>query len=295
VTWGTSTATSFLSKTSDGLPCHHPFQLSTAAMKALDNGSSLETGTISMTTALNAASSAKASRQESASISFTPMTASTIANYFTGNSTQGCSASLGVGEIFDVLAAGFQFGNTMTLQSAATRLTLTGQDSIDYSTVIPPSADAPLNNLPPPVIGGGNWTWGSSGGPDLPASSFSFNLAPPIQISGGAPVSVQSGQDQTITWNGSSYDSGEILQLSLSDQNFGPPTIVCYAPARTGGLTIPGNMLTQFSPGGVGTLSVSVTESGGSIPHANLNLSDGTPLLMLVLRGSTDTRPVDFK
>jgi len=296
VTWGTSTATSFLSKTSDGLPCHHPFQLSTAAMKALDNGGSLETGIISMTTALNAASSAKASRQESVSILFLPLTASTMANYFTASSMQGCGTTTGAGEIFDVLSGGVQFGSTMTFQSAATTLTLTSPNpSFEYSTVIPPSADAPLNNLPPPVIGGGNWTWSSSGGPDLPASSFSFNLAPPIQINGGAPVSIQSGQDQAIIWHASSYDSGATLQLSLSAQNFGPPSIVCYAPAQTGIFTIPGKMLTQFTPGGVGTLSLSVTESGASIPHANFNLSDGAPLLMLVNRGSTDTRPVDFK
>ena len=36
VTYGTQSVTSFLSKTSDGLPCHHPFQLSVAAMTQLD-------------------------------------------------------------------------------------------------------------------------------------------------------------------------------------------------------------------------------------------------------------------
>jgi hypothetical protein len=104
-----------------------------------------------------------------------------------------------------------------------------------------------------------------------------------------------SSQDQTITWNGSAYDSNAILQLSVS-QNLGiSPAVVCFAPAQSGALTIPANLLAQFSPGGVGTLSVSVTESGAGIPVANFTLADGSALLMLVSRGSTDTRPVDFK
>jgi uncharacterized protein (TIGR03437 family) len=60
VTYGTQSVTSFLSKTSDGLPCHHPFQLSVAAMQLLDRGSSIETGMITMTTGIEAASSHRA-------------------------------------------------------------------------------------------------------------------------------------------------------------------------------------------------------------------------------------------
>jgi hypothetical protein len=62
--------TSFLSKTSDGLPCHHPFHLSVAALQLLDRGSSIETGVITMTTGIEAASSDRASRQESAQVQY---------------------------------------------------------------------------------------------------------------------------------------------------------------------------------------------------------------------------------
>jgi hypothetical protein len=183
----------------------------------------------------------------------------------------------------------------MTLHNATTTLTLTSSGGFDYTTAIPPSSDAPLSALPAPVIGGGQWTWSSPGGSDLPASNFNFNLAPPIQINGGAPVSISSSQDQTIAWNGGAYDATAILQLSVSQNPGFSPSVVCFAPAQSGALTIPANLLTQFGPGGVGTLSVSVTESGAGIPAANFTLSDGSPLLMLVSRGSTDTRPVDFK
>lgn len=291
----TSTLSSFLSKTSDGMPCHHPFGLSVTALKALALGQSVQTGMISMTTALTAVSADRASRQENANVTVLPMAASDIARYFTASRLQGCGGAPSAGAVFSVLGSGPQLGATMTLRDTKTTLTLPSPSGFAYTTTIPPASDAPLNALPAPAIGGGKWTWSSSGGSDLPASNFSFNLAPPIQINGGAPVSMSSSQDQTITWNGTAYDSSAILQLSVSQNPAFSPSIVCFAPAQSGALTIPANLLGQFSPGGVGTLSVSVTESGAGIPAANFTLSNGSPLLMLVSRGSTDTRPVDFK
>jgi uncharacterized protein (TIGR03437 family) len=295
VIWGAGTASSYLSKTSDGMACHHPFHLSTTALQTLDMGGSVQTGLISMTTALNAPSSSRASRQENAVITFTGFQASEIANHFTPGPAQGCGGASSPGFFAYISGTSLQLGDTMTLQSASTTLKLTDTLFPQYSTTIPPSADAPLNSLPAPVIGGGLWTWSSSGASALPASSFNFNLAPPLQINGGAPVSIQPGQDQTITWYSGGFDSGAILQLSVSANDFAPPSVLCFAPAEAGTLTIPGSALAQFTSGGVGTLSASVYESGAAIPHANFILSDGTPLLMLVIRGSTDTRPVDFK
>ncbi len=84
------------------------------------------------------------------------------------------------------------------------------------------------------------------------------------------------------------------MQLSLSAGNFGPASIMCFAPAQGGALTIPANLLRLFTPGGPGVLSAAVDESGAWMPHANFQLIGG-PLLMLVSAGSTDTRPVDFQ
>jgi uncharacterized protein (TIGR03437 family) len=292
--WAASTFTSFLSKTSDGMPCHHPFGLSVTALKALDLGQSVQTGMISMTTALTAVSADRASRQENANVTVLPMAASDIARYFTASTLQGCGGAPSSGFLASILSSPVHLGDTLTLRDATTTLNLQW-NGFEYMTMITPSGDAPLTTLPAPVIGNGQWTWSSSGGSDLPGSNFSFNLAPPIQINGSAPVSMSSRQDQTITWNGGAYDSNAILQLSVSQNPGIPPAIVCFAPAQSGALMIPANLLMPFSPGGVGTLSVSVSESGAGIPAANYTLSDGSPLLMLVSRGSSDTRPVDFK
>ncbi len=288
VTWGAGAATSYLSKTSDGSPCQHPFGLSTADLSTLDSGGSIEVGSISMTTALNAADANHASRQAAANIGFTELNAADIANYFVTAPPQGCAAAVPLSpteEFVGALASPFE--GPMTLQNGATKLNL---QSPEYSVTIAPSGDAALNSLPAPAIDAGTWTWSSSGTRSVPGLSFNFNLAAPVQLNGGAPIVIRTSQDQTITWNGSAYDSSAALQLTLGGWVL--PSIYCYAPAQAGSITIPAAMLEQFAPGGTGELSVSVTESGGGIPHATFPAPN---VLMLVLWGSTDTRPVDFK
>jgi uncharacterized protein (TIGR03437 family) len=289
VTWGGSTAAAFISKTSDGMACHHPFGLSTQVLQTLDSGGTVETGLISMTSALSAASADHASRSEQAVVSIIPLSAAQVAGYLTPNPAANCGASGGLLPNFDSSIFGpLQFGSTMTLQHGATTLQLpTG--GAEYSITIPATVDAPLNHLPAPVFGAGAWTWSASIG------EFSFNLPAPVQINGGAPIRIQTDQDQTITWNGGGFDAGAMMQLSLSAGNFGPPSIACSVAAQSGTLTIPANLLRPFTPGGVGALSAGVGESGAWMPHANFQLSGGVPLLMLVSAGSTDTRPVDFQ
>jgi len=292
VTYRTQAVTSFLSKTSDGLPCHHPFQLSVSAMKLLDSGSQIQTGEIALTTGIQAPASDRASRQESAQFLGLYLSASTIANYFIGAAAtpaQPCAIDLSIGVVGAFLEGGFDPTTlgTITLQSAASTLTLPWTN--------PQPVDSPLNDLPPPVIAGGNWTWSTSGGSDLAASSFAFVLPPPVQIAGSVPVTVNRSQSQTIAWNGSGFDSNAALQLSLTSQYPGSPVLTCRVPAQTGTLTLPSNLLAQFNAGSAGAVSVSVTESGTGIPHAQFNQLDGSPLLTIVSWGSTDARPVDFQ
>lgn len=295
ITWDGSTASSYLSKTSDEMPCHHPFGLSTSALQALDNGGQLQTGMISMSSALTAASAQKASRQETAGFTTSYLVASGIANYFLASAVQGCgaqSASFVPNEILAVI--GSPASGSMTLQSGTTTLTLTSSPTqvFGYSASLPPAADAPLNNLPQPVISGGQWTWTNpASGDGLPAASFNFSLPSPIQLNAGAPISIQTGQDQTIAWNGRGFDSGANLQLILSAPGF--PSLACFAPANTGTLTIPAAMLAAFHAGASGALSVSVTETGANIPHYSFPAP--ATALVLVQWSSSDTRPVDFK
>lgn len=290
VAWGASTATFFISKTSDGMACHHPFGLSTSALQALDSGGTVETGLVSITRALTAASADHATRSGQAVVLFTDFSAAQIAGYLTASPAMGCGGSGGVpGSLFGGSSSGSPFGSTMTLQSGAATLQLLSGGGPQYSVNIPATADAPLNHLPAPVLGGGAWTL------DFSAGQFVFNLLPPVQINGGAPIRIPTDQNQTITWDGSGFDAGALMQLSLSAGNFGAASITCFAAAQGGALTIPGNLLGRFSPGGVGVLAASVIESGAWMPHANFQLSGGFPLLTLVSAGSTDTRPVDFQ
>jgi hypothetical protein len=174
-----------------------------------------------------------------------------------------------------------------------------------------------LNSLPAPVFGGGKWTWSAPATRTTPSASLSFDISPPVQIDGGAPIVIPLGQDKTITWNGRDFDAGAALQLSLNplnplslavpgfgsfllgdfaavsfSSNFNSAGVTCFASAQAGNLTIPANMLAQFSSGGVGALSVSVTESGAMLPFTNVQAAGA---LILVNQSSTDTRPVDFK
>jgi len=292
VTYGTLSVTSFLSKTSDGLPCHHPFQLSVAAMKLLDSGTSIQTGEIAVTTGIQAPSTDRASRLESAQVLGLYWNASQIANYFIAAPSapaQPCTIGLSYGVVGAFLAGGFDSTalGAMTIQSATSTLTLPWTP--------PQPTDSPLNALPPPLISGGNWTFTTSGGANLAASSFAFVLPPPVQIAGGSPVTLNRTQSQTIAWNGSGFDSSATLQLSLTAQYPGSPVLTCRVPAQTGTLTLPSNLLAQFNAGFAGAVSVSVSEAGTGIPHAQFNQLDGSPLLMIVSWSSTDARPVDFQ
>jgi hypothetical protein len=138
----------------------------------------------------------------------------------------------------------------------------------------------------PPVIAPGLWTF--LAGP----ASFSFPLPPPIQLSGGAPITINHTQNSTITWDSSGYDTYATLQLSL--KSAAAPVVSCTIPAQAGIVTIPANLLASFIPGSVGVISVSVNETGAGIPSGQTILN-GAPVLALAIWSSTDTRPVDFQ
>ncbi len=178
----------------------------------------------------------------------------------------------------------------MTLQNGPTTLSFTGGGY--YSpTNFPDATEGPLSNLPAPVIAGGKWTWTSSGGADLPASSFGFSLPAPFQLNSGAPVSLNRGQDQTLTWNGANFPAGAVFTASLS----GSVNVSCSAPASAGTLTIPAALLSQVAASSLGTLSIGVSQMGSFIPHTLFKLKNGNTLLVFVSYSTGDTRAVDFQ
>ncbi len=304
VTYNQTTVNTTVSKTSDGSPCKHPWQLSVNDMKTLDNGGSLTDGVISLSTQLSVVTANAGSRNESASLSLGQINAAGIAGYFApAPSGSGCIAPPAAATV-PVFVAGFLYnpvpspavpdiGSSVSLQTPTTAITLTGvTDTGFYSQALPPPTDGPLSSLPVPAIAGGKWTFQSSGGADLPASSFGFNLPAPIQLAGGAPISVQRNQDQTITWNGSAFDAGASVNLYLSGST---ATVTCRAPANAGTVTIPASLLSGIAANTIGTLTISLGESGFYLPHAQFQLKNGSTLLTIVSFSSNDSRPVFFQ
>lgn len=287
VTYGTQSVTSFLSKTSDGQPCHHPFQLSTAALQQLDSGAPIETGEIVLETGIQAASVTQASRQESAQITGNFLSPAAVAGYFF-SPPQACASTTSTAAIAPVIIGYFDPSTlgSMTVANGTSNLTLPWTGS--------PAGDSPLNSLPVPVLAAGNWTWTASGGLMLSASSFNFALPPPVQITAGVPVTINHSESQTIFWNGSGYDSNAVAHVSLAN-SYATPGMTCSVPAQAGSVTFPSNLLAQFNAGSEGVLSLIVSETGAGIPHAQFSASGGIPLLMLVTWSSTDSRPVDFQ
>jgi hypothetical protein len=269
-------------------------------MKTLDNGGSLANGVVGLSTQLSVVTPAAGSRAESATMNLSQINAAGIAAYFApAPSGPGCTAPTPVGvpsfaytNILSPNPPVPDIGASVTLQTPTAAITLAGivGDSY-YSGSLPPPTDGPLSDLPTPVVAGGKWTFQSSGGTDLPASSFGFTLPPPIQLNGGAPISLSHNRDQTITWNGAAFDAGATVYIYLSGI---AATIACTAPANAGTVTIPAPLLSSYA-NTIGTLTINLDESGFFLPHAQFQLKDGTTLLIVVSFSSGDSRPVFFQ
>jgi hypothetical protein len=154
--------------------------------------------------------------------------------------------------------------------------------------MLPQPTQGPVANPPLPAIPGGQWKWYSTGGPDLAASSFAFTLPAPFQLSGSGAISMNRNVDQTLTWNGAAFDLGAVLNAFL-------PGVSCTVPANSGTLSIPAALLGKIPGSSLGTLSITVTESGSSMPHTQFRLQNGNTVLMLVSYSTGETTPVDFQ
>lgn len=307
VSYGNANVTTTITKTSNGAPCVHPFQLSTADMKTLDNGGYLTAAGISMNSSLAAVTASAAHRNEGASIEPVEMNAASIASLVTAApAASGCSApslipansvlgvigGIGFGSIGSPPPPPPDFGS-MTLQNGATSLTFPGFSSQSFAS----NADGILANPPAPEIAGGKWTWQSAGAAALAASTFAFTLPAPFQLTGTTQFSIARTQAQTLTWNDTGFDSGAVVHLSLSGTaaSGGFAAINCSVAAAGGTLTIPADLLSNFAAGILGSLVISVQETGASIPHTQFRLTDGSTLLMYVNYSSSESLPVDIE
>jgi uncharacterized protein (TIGR03437 family) len=313
LTVGQMAVTSTISVTADGSPCQHPFQLSVNDMKTLDSGGWIAAGQIQMSTGLAATLASAASRTESVNIQFNELAAADVGSYFApANGIGACTAISSQTGLIGVWRAGdFSVGLLsgipvpappnpgpyMTLQNAAATINVPGSQGY-YGATLPAPQDGPLSDPPPPVIAGGKWTWNSPGSSDLAPSSFVFTLPAPLQINGGAPLSLARSQDQTFTWNGAGYDAATTLTAFLNghtSDGTGTRNVTCVVSASAGSLTIPAALLAPFPAASIGTLTVQISPAGASMPHALLKTKTGATVLMLVSYTTSDNRPIDFQ
>jgi uncharacterized protein (TIGR03437 family) len=311
---GSAVVNSSLSVTSDGSACPHPFQLSTSDLKILDQGGSLAAGLIEMRTDLQASLDTAASRTERAN--FFVNAWSTVTLPATVSAVASCDDLTAP---FLISVAAFRIGDfsptpvpqpvlpdagaTVALQNGGTTLKFTngGDFSVGgtYSSAyLPPAQESSLANLPPAVLLPGKWIWSSPGSADLDASSFTFNVPTPIRLSAAAPDALRRDQDQTIQWNGASFDSTSRVSLSLTGRGLDGTTrriVSCSASASAGSITIPAALLSPFAPASIGSLHLQAAPSIESLPHTLLKTKKGDTLLLYVQYSSSDTRPVDFR
>lgn len=299
------TLTTTISKTSDGSPCKHPWQLSLSDLKTLDSGGSLAEGVVQLNSSLSAVTANAVSRSAGTSMTLSEVAAANIAAYFSpASSPVGCVALSPAGGIYSGQLYQWEvfspatgppvpdLGSSFTLQNATAPITLTGSINY-YSATLPPPVDGTLSSLPVAYVPGGNWTWQSSGGQNLAASSFSFNLPTSLLLNGGAPLTLIRSQDQTITWNGAAFEAGATINLSLATNTASP--IWCTGPAAAGSMTIPASFLSGFAANSLGTLSATVSESGPYMPHTEFQMQTGGSLLMVVSYSTGDSRPIVFQ
>lgn len=303
LTYNGITVVTTISKTDDGSPCKHPWGLSPADMATLDQGGSLADAQISLVTQFDAVTAASTSRAESAYMVLSTVDAGALAGYFALAQPRAASCNpVGLSTAIAVIRSGLfsvigispppDIGSSVALQGPGGSLTLAGSGGSYFLWQAPAPVDGSPSSLPNSTIARGNWTWQSSDGKDLPASSFGFTLPAPLQLAGAAPVVFKRDQDQTVSWNASALDPSTVVSVNL---NGGGVQIACSAPAAAGSLTIPAALLAGATPNSIGTLFGSVGQPGASMPHTTLKLKDGRTLLVFVSYNSSDSRPLVFQ
>ena len=295
---GQSTVSSAISVTSTGTPCRHPWGLSLTDLKNLDTGGILNVAQVGLSTALNAALSSNAYRQESAYVNVSPLTAANIAASFIPGQATGCSSSSG--GLYGVLLNGRvgvlapqppNLGPTLTLTTPTLTFTAGGLSPY-YSVPFTQPLEETLASPPAPLIAPGKWTLTTPGSPDLAPTSFTFNVPAPVQLTSGAPTIVAHNQPQALTWNGAGYDPAAIAAINLSS-----PTqfVSCTTLAQSGTFTIPASFIAPFTAGTLGTLTITIAPGPSANTGAVFQTTAGASLAFTAGYVTTDTRPVDFQ
>jgi uncharacterized protein (TIGR03437 family) len=288
-----------LSVSSDGSPCQDPSHFSPADLSLLDKGGMIAVAELSVDTSLLVPTANVSSRSESVYLSVTRQSES----FFTGDITQSAASCLNP-SVVRVPTAAFRVGDfssgvgtappvpptlgkTVTLQNGNASIALNESSVGYYSSSLPAPRDGAPTNFPV-----GKWTLTLPASSDVPASTFTFNLSTPLQLNGGAPISLHRDRDESITWNGANLDPNSSVTLFISTST---GFVNCAAPASAGSIVIPANLLAQFSPASIGTITASLQQPRAAHPSVLLKTNKGETLVLYVAPTSGDTRPVDFQ
>jgi hypothetical protein len=159
------------------------------------------------------------------------------------------------------LGSGGSTSPTVTLSSGSKSLTFTTQAQISA----PPLASTP-DGVDEPFFSAGEWTASIAG------SAGVLNVPQPLRISNlSALATISRAHDLTVTWNGSDYTSAYTATLQVN----GSSTLVCRAPANSGSITVPAELLKPLTAES-GSLELLLVPRAGRITTFPVTLSSGT-------------------
>jgi uncharacterized protein (TIGR03437 family) len=283
LTVGANTVMSLVSVTASGTPCQHPYRLSTADLKKLDSGGTIGVIHVDFNTTLRPALDSAVYRSETARVWAETADALTLSRSMQ-NTLPIPTATFIIGAFTAVATALPEppdLGEGLTLSHAG----------VDYNAnnyVSLPARDGTLINPPASLVGPGSWTLSLPGSKDVAAATVTFTLPSPLMLNGPALVSLRRNQDQTITWNGNTFDPASALTFVPIA---GLPSNVSTAAAGAGTITIPAAAWNQLPPNTLATLSANVTRI---IPAANLTAKNGATLAVVVSYTTADERAFEL-
>jgi len=263
-------------------------------MKALDDGSTIEAGSILILSGLglSLASPSPApaysrlatpeySRFELASGLFGPFNAAAVYSLTGPQFPPSCdldlTATAGEGVATNLpppLPGSLTFTGPAGQQLTATARA-NGSNGSGYSVVLPLTGEvSSLDQLPDPFFAGGTWNVSATGDTVILPLQFSFVLPPEIHWTNADSLStISRDSDVTVTWDPGGYSASDVMGVSLQGLGGSPIGVQCMVPAQNGSAVLPQSLLQRISPTVEGVLGLGLANAHSSFQAP---FADGT-------------------